>query len=187
MVPTPRRLAVVGSGVSGLVAAHTATRAGASVTLFEADDRVGGHADTHQVGHLAIDTGFIVHNRRTYPTLLRLFAELGVETQESEMSLSVSDDETGLEWAGALGARGLFPTTANLRRPAYLRMLTEIARFHRLARRLLADGAGAPDQTLRDFLSSGRFSAYFERHFMEPVVAAVWSCDPDVALDYPAR
>ena len=187
MSTTPRRLAVVGSGVSGRVAAYVATRAGASVTLFEADDRVGRHADTHRVGDLAIDTGFIVHNRRTYPTLLRLFAELGVETQESEMSLSVSDDTTGLEWAGALGARGLFPTPGHLGRPAYLRMLGEIPRFHRQARRLLADDTAAPDQTLREFLAVGRFSAYFRRHFMEPVVAAVWSCDPDVALDYPAR
>ncbi|QZY29007.1 FAD-dependent oxidoreductase [Nocardioides coralli] len=183
-----RHVAVVGSGVSGLVAAHVASRT-ARVTLLEADERLGGHADTHDVDGLAIDTGFIVHNRRTYPTLLRLFAELGVETQESEMSLSVSDDETGLEWAGALGARGLFPTSANLRSPRYLRMLGEIPRFHRRARRLLAAGPTAVEHetTLRDFLAAGRFSAYFERHFMEPLVAAVWSCDPAVALDYPAR
>ena len=189
LMTTPRRVAVVGSGVAGLVAAHVAAKT-AEVTLYEADDRVGGHADTHQVatpdGPLAIDTGFIVHNGRTYPTLLRLFAELGVATQESEMSLSVSDDETGLEWAGALGPRGLFPSAANLREPGYLRMLTEIPRFHRRARRLLAE-SGDDDRTLREFLREGRFSAYFERHFMEPVVAAVWSCDADVALDYPAR
>ena len=114
MAGAPQRLAVIGSGVAGLLAAHVAARS-AAVTLYEADDRLGGHADTHDVPtaarrpELAIDTGFIVHNRRTYPTLLRLFAELGVATQESEMSLSVSDDETGLEWAGALGRRGLFP------------------------------------------------------------------------------
>lgn len=185
-----RRVAVVGSGVAGLLAAHVAART-AQVTLFEADDRVGGHADTHDVddgaGGLRIDTGFIVHNERTYPTLLRLFRELGVATQPSEMSLSVSDDATGLEWAGALGRRGLFPTAATLRRPAYLRMLTEIPRFHRQARALLAtDGDGA-DQTLDAFLAEGGFTPYFRRHFMEPVVAAVWSCDPDVALDYPAR
>jgi len=183
--PHPRRVAVVGSGVAGLVAAHVAART-AHVTLYEADDRPGGHADTHEVDGLHVDTGFIVHNRRTYPTLLRLFAELGVSTQESEMSLSVRDDDTGLEWAGALGRRGLFPTSANLRRPAYLRMLTEIPRFHRRAKRLLA-APGDDDRTLREFLRDGRFTAYFERHFMEPLVAAVWSCDPAVALDYPAR
>jgi predicted NAD/FAD-binding protein/DUF1365 family protein len=182
---TPRRLAVVGSGVAGLTAAYVATAAGATVTLYEADDRLGGHADTHDVDGLAIDTGFIVHNERTYPTLLRIFAELGVATQPSEMSMSTRDDATGLEWAGALGAGGLFPTGRNLARPAYLRMLTEIPRFHRAARALLA--TTGDDTTLRAFLEEHRFSAYFARHFMEPVVAAVWSCDPAVSLDYPAR
>jgi predicted NAD/FAD-binding protein/DUF1365 family protein len=185
--PTPR-LAVVGSGVAGLTAAYVASRT-AHVTLFEADDRLGGHADTHLVvegdRELAVDTGFIVHNPRTYPVLLRLFAELGVVTQPSEMSMSIRDDDTGLQWAGALGRRGVFPSAANLTNPRYLRMLTEIPRFHRRARKLLA--VEGPDLTLREFLARGRFTAYFHRHFMEPLVAAVWSCDPDVALDYPAR
>ena len=190
-----RRIAVVGSGVAGLVAAHVASRT-AHVTLFEADARLGGHADTHTVSRptgdeLAIDTGFIVHNERTYPVLLRLFAELGVETQESEMSMSVWDIGSGLEYAGALGPRGLFPSRRNLARPAYLRMLVEIPRFHRRARALLETAEDAPgshpDETLRDFLARGRFTAYFQRHFMEPLVAAVWSTDPDLALDYPAR
>ena len=184
-----RHVAVVGSGVAGLTAAYVASRT-AHVTLLEADDRLGGHADTHLVddaaaGTLAIDTGFIVHNERTYPTLLRLFGELGVATQESEMSMSVRDDATGLEYAGALGPRGLFPGGRNLTSPAYLRMLGEVPRFHRRARALLeADG---DDITLGDFLDRHGFSAYFRRHFMEPLVAAVWSCDPDVALEYPAR
>ncbi|GAA3821015.1 FAD-dependent oxidoreductase [Nocardioides panacisoli] len=188
---SPRRLAVVGSGVAGLTAAYVASRS-AHVTLFEADTRLGGHADTHLVTdpagrELAIDTGFIVHNRRTYPVLLRLFAELGVPTQPSEMSMSISDEGSGLEWAGALGRRGLFPTGANLRDPRYLRMLAEIPRFHRRARRLLAaDGSGEDLTTLATFLEKGRFTPYFRRHFVEPLVAAVWSCDPAVAADYPA-
>jgi len=183
----PRRIAVIGSGVAGLTAAHVASKS-AHVTLYEADSRLGGHADTHDVGPLAIDTGFIVHNERTYPTLLRLFAEVGVRTQPSEMSMSVRDETTGLEYAGALGLRGLFPTGRNLRRPGFLRMLTEVPRFHRRARALLEQPAGrSGDQTLRDFLTDGGFSAYFCRQFMEPLVAAVWSCDPEVALDYPAR
>jgi uncharacterized protein len=188
MTHHPQRIAVVGSGVAGLTAAHVASRT-AHVTLFEADDRLGGHADTHLVPEgdreLAIDTGFIVHNPRTYPVLLRLFAELGVRTQGSEMSMSIRDDETGLEWAGALGRKGVFPTRANLTNPRYLRMLAEVPRFHRRAQALLADDG--PELTLREFLRRGRFTAYFRRHFMEPLVAAVWSCDPDVALDYPAR
>lgn len=195
-LPTPRRIAVVGSGVAGLTAAYVASRPEnhAHVTLLEADDRLGGHADTHDVTdatgrRLRIDSGFIVHNRRTYPVLLRLFDELGVPTQESEMSMSISDEATGLEWAGALGRRGVFPAGAgNHRNPVYLRMLREIPRFHRRARRLLAaaDDPAADPTTLAAFLDEGRFSPYFRRHFMEPLVAAVWSCDPDTALDYPA-
>jgi predicted NAD/FAD-binding protein/DUF1365 family protein len=185
-----RRVAVVGSGVAGLTAAWIASRT-AHVTLYEADDRLGGHADTHRVatpdGELAIDTGFIVHNRRTYPTLLRLFAELGVETQPSEMSLSVSDAGTGVEYAGALGPRGLFAQRSSLRSREHWRMLLEIPRFHRRARALLGTPATTDDQTLRDFLAAGGFSPGFVRHFMEPLVAAVWSCDPATSLDYPAR
>ncbi|GAA0971860.1 Putative flavin-containing monoamine oxidase AofH [Nocardioides aquaticus] len=197
----PRTVAVVGSGVAGLTAAYVASRT-AEVTLYEADDRLGGHADTHQVTDrrpdgteqvLGIDTGFIVHNPRTYPVLLRMFAELGVATQPSEMSMSIRDDQTGLEWAGALGRRGLFPTRENLSRPRYLAMLAEIPRFHRQAKAVVARArtpsgpSVVEDVTLRQFLRQGRFSAYFVRHFMEPLVAAVWSCDPEVALDYPAR
>jgi predicted NAD/FAD-binding protein/DUF1365 family protein len=192
-----RRVAIVGSGVAGLTAAYVVAHE-ADVTLFEADDRLGGHADTHTVptadgGSVRIDTGFIVHNERTYPTLLRLFAELDVPTQPSDMSMSVRADEAhggrGLEWAGALGPAGLFPTWRNALRPSYLRMLTEIPRFHRRARRLLESTEDGFDdgQTLAAFLEEGRFSAYFRRHFMTPLVACVWSCDPAIALQYPAR
>ena len=147
MSPSPhRRVAVVGSGVAGLTAAYVASRS-AHVTLLEADDRLGGHADTHDVRDpsgrdLRIDSGFIVHNRRTYPVLIRLFDELGVATQDSEMSMSISDEGSGLEWAGALGRQGIFPRgTGNHRDPRYLRMLVDIPRFHRRALR-----RAGPDQ-----------------------------------------
>ncbi len=188
-----RRVAVIGSGVAGLVAAY-ALRDTARVTLFEADDRLGGHAHTHDIedpaGHaVAVDTGFIVHNERTYPVLLRLFDELGVRTQDSEMSMSVVCEGCGLEYAGARKAPGLFPRAANLRRARYLWMLTEIVRFHRRARRLLATEPGETDhdQTLAQFVRDGRFSRYFVDHFMSPVVACVWSTSPRTALEYPAR
>ncbi|MEP6798963.1 MAG: FAD-dependent oxidoreductase, partial [Lapillicoccus sp.] len=189
---TPRRIAVIGSGVAGLVAAHVLARE-SHVTLIEADDRLGGHADTHEVSlgdrTVRVDTGFIVHNDRTYPTLLRLFSELGVETQDSDMSMSVRDDESGLEYAGAKGARGLFPRARNLVRPAYLRMLLEVRRFHREASAVLAtpETATGADETLAQFVERVGFSAYFTTFFLEPVVAAVWSCDPAVSLQYPAR
>ncbi|BBH16861.1 hypothetical protein Back2_11480 [Nocardioides baekrokdamisoli] len=185
----PPRLAVIGSGVSGLVAAYAATRAGVQVTVFEADERLGGHADTHAVTEagrvLQIDTGFIVHNRQTYPVLCRLFEELDVATQDSEMSMSIRDDLTDLEWAGARGRRGLFPRRSNVFNAHYLRMLTEIPRFHRQARAVLAETA--PDRTLHDFVLEHGFSTYFVQHFLEPLVAAVWSCDPTLASRYPAR
>ncbi|MCW2849118.1 MAG: FAD-dependent oxidoreductase, partial [Marmoricola sp.] len=155
--------------------------------------RLGGHADTHEVDGIAVDTGFIVHNERTYPNLMRLFDELDVRTQESDMSMSVRSDDHHLEWAGALGLPGLFPTWRNAVRPSYLRMLTEIPRFHRMARRLLETSEVATsssadmDETLDAFLERGSFSPLFRTHFMESLVACVWSCDPAVALDYPAR
>jgi len=192
-VPQPASVAVIGSGVAGLVAAYVATRAGARVTLYEGQPKAGGHADTVAVREgdraLAIDMGFIVHNRETYPVLCRLFDELGVATQPSEMSMSIADDFTGLEWAGARGLFGIFPTLRHLLRPRYLRMLAEIPRFHRQAIALLAssNGEAAAEATLGEFLAEGGYSAYFTRHFMEPLVAAVWSCDPRSALKYPAR
>ncbi|NYG06118.1 putative NAD/FAD-binding protein [Phycicoccus badiiscoriae] len=190
-MPAPRR-AVIGSGIAGLAAAHVLSTQG-PVTLYEADDRLGGHADTHEVEvhgrTIGVDTGFIVHNDRTYPTLLRLFAELDIATQESDMSMSVRDDESGLEYAGARAARGLFPRLRNLTDPAYLRMLTEVKKFHREARAVLAREAtdADRDETLGAFAARCGFSPYFSRHFLEPVVAAVWSCDPAVSQEYPAR
>ena len=99
--------------------------------------------------------------------------------------MSISDDETGVEWAGALGRGGVFPTRRHYTDPRYLRMLVEIPRFHRRAKALLA--TPGDDLTLAAFLEVHGFTPYFRRHFMEPLVAAVWSCDPDVALAYPAR
>ncbi|GGW41185.1 amine oxidase [Streptomyces lucensis JCM 4490] len=185
-----RRLAVIGSGVAGLTAAYVLRRAG-HVTLYEADARLGGHAHTHDVtapdGRLHhVDSGFIVHNRRTYPNLLRLFGELGVATQESEMSMSVRCEGCGLEYAGARGPAGLFARPRNARRGAYLRMLTEVPAFHRAARRLLAAHDGRSTVTLGEFLDRENFSPYFRAHFMTPLVSAVWSCDAVTAQRYPA-
>ncbi len=200
-IPDGRRVAVIGSGVAGLTAAYVLNRRD-RVTVFEADARLGGHAHTHDVPQsdgsvLGIDTGFIVHNERTYPTLLRLFKELGVQTQDSEMSMSIRCDGCGLEYAGARGgARGIIPGPSTLLRGRYLKMLLEVTRFYRRARALLAEAetagahratAGAPELTLGEFLDREKFSSYFIVHFMTPVVSAVWSCDPTTALAYPAR
>jgi predicted NAD/FAD-binding protein len=182
--------AVIGSGIAGLTAAHLLQRR-YEVTLFEADGRLGGHAHTHEVvssdGATAfVDSGFIVHNERTYPNLLRLFGELGVPTQASDMSMSVRCQGCGLEYAGARGLGGLFPQVSNLTRPAYGWMLAEVLRFHRHARRLLADDR-AGDVPLGAFLVVGGYSRYFTEHFLLPVVSAVWSAGEEVSLAYPAR
>lgn len=186
---TRRSVAVIGAGVSGLTAAWILQR-DAEVTLYEALPRLGGHAHTHDVPagdrQVAVDSGFIVHNERTYPFLLRLFAELDVETRETEMSMSVRCDGCGLEYAGAKGFGGVFAHASSLRRPAYLRMLTEVKRFHVAARRLLAQREDIP-RTLETFLREGGYSSYFVQHFMVPVVSCVWSCSPGTALMYPAR
>jgi uncharacterized protein len=199
-----RHVAVVGSGIAGLTAAYVLQRT-CDVTLYEADSRLGGHSHTHDVVDrdgfgdapgptLAIDSGFIVHNAVTYPTLLRLFAEIGVQTQETEMSMSVSCAGCGLEYAGARGLSGLFAQRRSLLRPRYLRMLTEVPRFHRAAHRLLAQaprvtdvGPDGHEQTLGEFLEEGGYSPYFVSHFITPLVAAVWSCAPATARRYPAR
>jgi len=196
---TRRRIGIIGGGVAGLTAAYVLSRS-ADVTVIESEPRLGGHAHTHRLTDpdgtdLRVDSGFIVHNRTTYPLLTRLFTELGVTVQESEMSLSVSCAGCGLGYAGQRGLRGL---AAGLRGGGlrYARMLTEVLRFHRAARSLLARGAeagagaGSPapaEPTLGEFLAAGGYSDYFIRHFALPFVAAVWSCPPQTALSYPAR
>ena len=182
-------VAVIGSGVAGLTAAYLLQRR-FDVTLYESDNRLGGHAHTHDVvlsnGHVAgLDTGFLVHNHRTYPNLIRLFDELGVATQASEMSMSVSCRGCGLEYAGARGLSGLFPTFDTARRPRYLAMLAQVKRFHRLARRVLSQPED--HRTLGTFISEHHFSRYFAHHFLLPLVSCVWSCGFEGARNYPAR
>jgi predicted NAD/FAD-binding protein len=181
-----RRIAVIGGGVSGLTAAY-GLRHSADVTLYEAQARLGGHADTHTVpGGPDVDTGFIVHNARTYPTLLRLFAELGVATQDTDMSMSVRCDGCGLEYSGGQGAGGVAARAGQLLKPRFDWMLLEILRFHRQARSVLASTEDA-GITMGEFVRRGRYSRYFTAHFVVPLIAAVWSCDADTALCYPAR
>ena len=186
---TGRRIAVIGGGISGLAAGYVLSRTD-QVTLFEADGRIGGHADTHFVlpsagPPIPVDTGFIVYNERTYPLLTRMFAELGVATRPSEMSMSVSCAGCGLQYAGKRGLGGLAAGLSR-GRGRYARMLAEVPRFHRAARRLLASGPTLDDRTLRGFLTDGGYSDYFTTHFALPLVAAVWSCPPGTALSYPA-
>lgn len=182
-------VAVIGGGVSGLTAAHLLRRTH-DVTLYEAQDRLGGHAHTHRVprpdgGVDHVDSGFIVHNDRTYPHLTRLFRELGIRTRPTEMSMSISCDGCGLSWAGGRGAGAVLAQPRRALDPRFVRMLTEIPRFHRDARRLLA--AEDRDPTWGRFLQEGGYSRYFVDHFALPLVTCVWSSGAQDARDYPAR
>ena len=184
-------VAVVGAGVSGLTAAYLLTP-GYDVTLFEAEPRLGGHAHTHDVTDpagrpLSIDTGFIVHNARTYPLLRRLFAELGVLTRPTEMSMSISDPATGLEFAGGRGLTGVFAQSRRLSDPRFLRLLTEVRRFHRRAAAYVERTGDDDLATFGEFLEAERFSPAFIRLYAVPVVSCVWSCGGGSALSYPAR
>ena len=183
-------VAIIGSGVSGLSAAY-ALRHTHDITLFERDTRFGGHAHTHSITGTddlvrRVDTGFIVHNERTYPNLLRIFSELGIATQETEMSMSVRCASCGLAYAGGRGLPGLFAQPRRALDARYLRMLSEVPRFHRAARTILARDSEA-ELTWGEFLQVGHYSSYFIRHFAVPLVSCVWSSGDEDTLRYPAR
>ncbi|MDA3032560.1 MAG: FAD-dependent oxidoreductase [Actinomycetota bacterium] len=187
------RIAVVGSGIAGLTCAHV-LGSHHDVVLFEADTRLGGHANTVDVvdpaaGPLQIDTGFIVHNDRNYPNLVQLLEELGVATIDTEMSFGVTDRDTQSPTHGftycATSPNTVFADRRNLIRPAMWKMLREIRRFHRDARAFLASGDDIT--TLEDFLIAHRYGRDFIELHMIPMGASVWSADPATFGGFPAR
>jgi uncharacterized protein len=179
------RIAVVGSGISGLAAAWLASGRH-EVHLFEARARLGGHTHTVPVDaggrSVPVDTGFIVYNEATYPLLVRLFDELGVATQPSDMSWSLRCARCDLEYAG--NARGLLAQPRRVADPSYLRMLADIARFNRLGRRLVDDprAQGVP---LGRFLDAAGFGHGFRAHYLLPMAAAIWSSGTEVVERFP--
>ena len=181
------RIAVIGSGIAGNVAAYRLARAH-DVTVFEAGAHAGGHSDTHEVEvagrRLAVDTGFIVYNERTYPRFTALLAELRVSTQVSSMSFSVRDEATGLEYNGS-SLNALFAQRRNLLRPAFLGMVRDILRFNREASARL-DTPG-DELTLAALLERGRYGRAFREHYILPMGAAIWSTDAAAMLEFPAR
>jgi uncharacterized protein len=189
--PAPARpsVAVVGGGVSGLTAAYVLQRTH-HVTLFEADERVGGHAHTHDVDlpgrdPAAVDSGFIVLNDRTYPLLQRLFAELGVRTRPTEMSMSIGCEECGLGFVGGRGANGIFSQRRRLLDPRFWRLLLAVRRFQEQALALLEEEP-ASSLSYGEFLRSNGFGDDFVTHYALPVVSCVWSTGHQASLDYPA-
>lgn len=184
------RIAIVGSGISGLAAAHALAGA-ADVTLYESEARLGGHTNTVDVTldgvtH-PVDTGFLVFNERTYPELIRLFGELGVPIAKSDMSFSVSaalGEGRRLEWAGT-DLASVFAQRSNLVSAPFFAMLVDILRFNRQATRLALDAAVPASVTLGEFLDRHRYGQPFRRWYLLPMAAAIWSCPMATMLDYP--
>ena len=181
------RIAVIGSGISGLAAANYLSRKH-EVSVFENDTRLGGHTHTVTVessrGPLAVDTGFIVHNDRTYPNLVRLLAELGVETQPSDMSFGVACRHTGFEYSSR-GINGFFAQRRNLVRPSQYSLLREILRFNREAPGLL-ESPSAAKLTLGDVIEQGAYSSLFTERYLFPMASAVWSMSTAAIRSFPA-
>jgi predicted NAD/FAD-binding protein len=178
------RLAIIGSGVAGLGAAWSLSRAH-EVVVYEADDRLGGHAHTVQIddpsGPVTVDTGFIVYNERNYPNLVALFDHLGVATEPSNMSFAVSLSGGTFEYQAR--ALGLIAQPSNLVKPSYMRMMKDIARFAREA----TSAELEPGMSTGAFLAAGGYSESFRRDFLLPMLACIWSSSLDAMLEYPAE
>ena len=180
------RVAVIGSGVSGLVSANLLYPL-ADVTVFEADSKIGGHVNTVEVVDgqhtFGIDTGFIVYNERNYPRFTTLLDDLGVETQPSDMSFSFSSARTGLEYAGT-NLNSLLARRSNALRPSFVRMLVDVTRFNRAARELLT--GDDLSLTIAQFLGEGRYSRSFVDDYLVPLGASIWSANPQTFTAFPA-
>jgi uncharacterized protein len=181
------RIAVIGSGISGLICARLLSREH-DVSVFEADSRIGGHTNTVSVEldgeQHEIDTGFIVYNERNYPVFTKILADLGVQTEPTSMSFSVRCDRTGLEYNGT-SLNGVFAQRGNLVRPSFLRLLKDVLRFNRQGSEDL-DRAPA-DQTVREYLDEHRYSTQFADQYLLPMGAAIWSCPVGDFARFPIR
>jgi uncharacterized protein len=179
-------IAIIGSGIAGnTLASHLHQQH--QLTVFEANDYIGGHTHTHQISidgetHL-VDTGFIVFNDKTYPEFERMLLASGVAWRDSEMSFSVRNEVSGLEYNGTT-LNSLFAQRRNLLSPAFYRMIRDILRFNKQALALLTPGN---EITLGDYLAANRYSAQFVRDYIVPMGAAIWSTDAEQMLQFPAR
>ena len=182
-----KKIAIIGAGISGLSAGYYLSRK-YEVSLFEKESRLGGHTHTinvdSSVGQIPVDTGFIVHNTRTYPNLIRLLSELGVETQASDMSFSVSHKKTDFEYSSR-GTNGFFAQRSNFLNPQHYLLLKEILRFNRQSLELL-DNPQGDNVTLGEYMEAKHFGQRFREFYLYPMASAVWSTSLEKILDFPA-
>ncbi len=182
-------IAVIGSGISGLAAAHFLA-ARHQVTLFEAAGRVGGHTNTIEVplsdgGTQPVDTGWIVYNGINYPNLTALFKQLDVQTRPTSMSFGVSLNDGAYEWMGSDNLLTVFAQPSNLFSPKHIRMLLDILKLNKTCNALLKAGT-LPSGTLGEFLAAAGFSPWLASRYLLPMAGLIWSCSPKKAMDYPA-
>lgn len=184
------KVAIVGSGISGLGCAHRLASQRHDVAVFEASDRIGGHTATYDVKvgtrRYAIDTGFIVYNNQTYPNFIDLMDSLGVATKATSMGFSVSDDATGLEYAGN-NLNALFAQRANLVSPRFLSMVRDILRFNKESVLDLQAGTLGTGETLGAYLQRKRYSKAFCDKYLLAMTSAIWSADFSDARDFPVE
>lgn len=181
------KIAIIGTGISGNVAAYHLNK-DHDITVFEANDYLGGHTHTHNIElegkSYSVDTGFIVFNYKTYPNFTGLLKELGVKEQLSAMSFGVKCEKTGLEYMGST-INSLFAQRRNIFRPSFWRMILDILRFNRQATDLLEDESD--DISLGEYLKREKFSQTFIDYYLVPMAAAVWSADLNLMYQFPAR
>ena len=181
------KVAVIGTGISGNVAAYHLNKHH-KITVYEANDYIGGHTHTHDINHqgkhFSVDTGFIVFNHKTYPNFIALLKELGVEEQLSTMSFGVKCEKTGLEYMGST-INSLFAQRRNIFRPSFWRMILDILRFNREATQLLEQSSD--EISLGDYLKREKYSQVFINYYLVPMAAAVWSADLKLMFEFPAR
>ncbi len=181
------KIAIIGAGISGLTAAYY-LRQQHQITVYESEDRIGGHTATIDVDlagrHYAVDTGFIVYNDWTYPRFIELIDELGVATQPTEMSFSVRCDNSGLEYGGN-NLNTLFAQRSNLLKPSFHKMLADILRFNREAIRDLESGAIDADTRLGEYLEKNRYGDAFIYQYLLPMGCAIWSASTHRMAEFP--
>jgi len=179
------KIAIIGSGISGLTAAYLLNKQH-EITLFEKNDYIGGHTHTHDITigeqTFSVDSGFIVYNEKTYPNFIKLLDILNVERQKTTMGFSVKSDVKNLEYAGN-SLKSVFAQKRNYFRPSFLRMLADIIRFNKKAK---TDLSMSPEITLGQYLNKGSFSQSFINHYIIPMGAAIWSTAGELMMDMPA-